>query len=382
MSDKVIAVASPADNYVYLTTTAKGRLLEKKILPMNQSFIHPGDHKTKIFVDEKMAMSLVDNFQKGYCEVVQVPIVNKDNQHTEDPRDNAGVVQGLRYDKNGVYATIEARKHSEDFGSTILGASAFLHLNYIDTATGNRVGPTLLHVAATNRPHINGLGGYEEILKASADNLVEEQIYFMEEEPPEPVDELPVEETPKPEENQQSSEGTEDMTRDELIAALKALPADEALDVTAVQADADAAKTQVAELTAQLDDAKNKLSLSGEQFTGIEELADSYVELSNVSKQLADKVEALELSNNTYVQKEAEHEVDSLIEEGRLLPAQRKTFVKLALNDREAFLEGVPAESILKLSGEQGYSTTQEPDKANFAADIDRYKGMIASKAN
>src|SRR5204862_431120 len=59
-------------------------------------------------------------------------------------------------------------KSAEDFGKTILGASAMLDLDYADVRSGQRVGPTLLHVAATNRPHLVDLEPYTDAVAASA----------------------------------------------------------------------------------------------------------------------------------------------------------------------------------------------------------------------
>ncbi len=376
MANDIVAIPSPEDSYVALSGTDAGeRLLRKRILPMNQSFVHPGNHKTKIFVDKAMAESLVNNFKAGICDIVQVPIVNKDNQHTEDPRDNAGRVTGLDYDETGVYATIKASKYAEDFGKTILGASAFLHLNYMDSATGSRVGPTLLHVAATNRPHINGLGDFKDIMAASADNSIENILFLSEAEaePETPSAETEVVEEKKPAEVSPKETPTNEkevpsMTKEEALAFLKE---NEGIDVEALQGEADRA----AELSAQLEDVNSQLALSGEKIEDVTDLANAVVALTNSNEKLSGDIEALKLSNQQYAKRDAENEVEALIRAGKVLPAQKDVMVKLSMNDRETFDALVPENPIVKLS-EEGTTIHEEPNHAKFDADIERYKNL------
>lgn len=378
MVDEILSLPSPSrgddTSYVELSSTGEYKVFRKKILPLNGSFVHPADSKTKIFVNKEMAESLKKNFDRLDFPV-QVPIVNDSNQHVEDPLRNAGVVTGIDYDDTGVYATFEARKYAEDFGKTILGASAFMHLNYMDTATGERVGPTLLHVAATNRPHVNGLGNFEEILKASADISDEQQILFMEEDTttPAPEEETPVAEQEvvvEPKTEEVSPEPIDEdglMTTDEMIAALKS----DGIDVEALQAQA----TEAVELSAKLEAATQQLSLSGDAEVSVDDLANAIVELSSTNKSLTDDVEQLKLSNQTYVKREAEHEVDGLVKAGRVLPAQRDVMVELSLSNRQMFDALVPDKAIVSLS-ETGVTTH------DAAAQAEERSALVAEYAN
>jgi len=60
-------------------------------------------------------------------------------------------------------------KHAEDFYENSLGASHFMHLNYEDTKTGNKVGPTLLHLAITNEYIYIAVRATTDLIAASAD---------------------------------------------------------------------------------------------------------------------------------------------------------------------------------------------------------------------
>ena len=386
MPSKLFYVPSPKDDtYVSLSASPQGRLLKKKILPMNGSFVHPGDNKTKIFIDETVAKSIQKNFNDKIVATVQVPAVNDDNTHSEDVLRNLGEVIAVDYDKDGVYAIIDARKHADDFGKTILDSSAFLHMNYIDTTTGNRVGPTLLHVAATNRGHVRNMGDYEDyeanLLRFSADNVSEDQITFMEEEET-PQPDAVVEEPPKPESPSTTlDEGTKNMTKDELIAALK----EEGVDVTDLQAKADAltaAQAEVATLSAQLQEKEDEIKLSASKALENEDLAKAFVELSATATTLSEKIDALELSNKELVDKNEEAEqklaaekIDKKIRTDYAVPAQRDVLIKLSRTDREAF-ETLTATQVVKLSGESGTLVVERPDAEDLSANLSRYKEM------
>lgn len=359
--DELVYVPSPRDEgYVELTKTASGALYRKMILPINVPFVHPKDPNTKITVTPGVAQSLVNNFNKGICDTVQVPIVNDENRHVEDPLRNAGEVLDLDYDDKGVYATIDARKYSDDFGKTILGASAFMHLNYTDTKTGQKVGPTLLHVAATNRPYITGMSGFEEIL-ASADIQDEKPVFLVAEN-----------EDTEVSLSHENEDGL--MTLEELKAALKEHGYD--LDVLV----ADAAKA--AELSGQLENVQEELNLSAESAISVNELAEAVVELSNTSKAQATEIDALKAKNDTLELSAAENEVDALVRAGRVLPAQRDVMVKLSRSDRETFDALLPEKAIVSLS-ENGVTVHEENlDENDRQAAVTRYHEMAERLQN
>lgn len=356
MSD-LFYISSPRDDgYVSLSKTASGRLLRKMILPMG-SFVHPADKATKITVDKNMAQQMVDNFNKGVCDIVQVPVVNDTNKHVEDPLRNAGEVIDLDYDDKGIYATIDARKYQDDFGKTILGCSAMMHLNYEDTKTGQKVGPTLLHVAATNRPYVTNMSGFEEIAALSADTQSENPVLLVAE------DEIQLSST---------TEKDGPMTKDELIAALK----EHGIDVAALQTEA----TRAAELSGQLDEVNTQLQLSaGESKLSVKDLAEAVVELSNSGKALAAEVKELQDEKAELKLSAAEAEVDGLIKQGRVLPAQKDALVKLSVNDRATFDALIPATALISLS-ESGVTVHEAPD-AGHAEKVKHYT-EIAEKLN
>lgn len=346
-----VAVQTPADaEFVFLSRTKQGKLFRKQILPMNADFVHPGAPGKKIHVTPQFAADLVRNFKSGK-DIVQVPIVNDANQHVEDPLRNAGEVVDLTYDDKGVYATIDARKHSDDFGKTILGASALMHLNYPDTKDGTLRGPTLLHVAATNRPYLSDLSEFEELaVGLSADTSGEA-----------PITMIPANDTED-----------EPMNLAEIKAALKN---DHGIDLDALAAQAEA---NTGELVAAMSNVLG--STTGTPVgLGVKDVADAVIEVAENNVALSAQVETLVAINDKHEQAAAEQEVDRLVREGRVLPTQRDTMVTLSRKDRETFDALVPSTSIVALSAE-GVDTFDAPQAEKFKSDIERLATLANGK--
>jgi len=350
---------------VRLSRKAKqGRVFEKHILNFGD-LIHPVTGQ-KIKIDKVFADTLVKNFEAGFCDIVQVPLANDQNQHVENPGANLGEVLGLRVDEAAgkVYAQVDARKNADDFGKTLLGASAFMHLNYKDTKTGSRVGPTLLHVAVTNRPYVTGLDPYQEIVAASSEYDGEPALLEMSA-------------------TTDQEEAAVPRTLQEILAELKA---DHNVDVDALQtqlsaAQAKASEQEVALSTAQqelaakpdLDELVEKVRVAlsgtgvadetklsaGEDVTtddivsAVATLAQDNVKLTSANEENGKRIAALE-------KRHVEGEIDALISEGRILPAKREVFLTMALTNREMFDQVLPDEPLVKLGNEQGSGPSAE----------------------
>jgi hypothetical protein len=295
----------------------QGRLFEKHILNYGP-LIHP---KTgaKIDINDDFVASMQENFARGVCDIVQVPLANDDNKHVETPAANLGEVVGIRSRDSKVYALIDARQDAEKFGKTYLGASAFLSTNYTDSSTGKKAGPTLLHVAVTNRPYVTGLEDYREVLAATADNTGEVVVL-----------------SPAPEEPAVP-------TKDELLAALKA---DHGIDVEALQAAASQppASSDSAALASSLVDALKQAGVVPLSATSDGQL--SQADVVNAVVELASTVRTQDDSIRKLQRERAEGIVDGYIEAGRLLPKSRTRAVEVLLtrpDELEDFLAPVNA---------------------------------------
>jgi hypothetical protein len=343
---------------IELSRKSTGTLFRKHILSKGD-LIHPATGK-KIKIDDAFVKQLKSNFDNKVCPIVQVPLANDSNQHVEDPDRNVGEVIDVEITGDKVYAVIDARKSVDNFkNKTYIGASAMLSLDYTDTSTGKKSGPTLCHVAVTNRPYITNLEDYEEIVKASADNS-EEAVLLTE-----PVETVVHDDSGS--ENEPEVEEHKTMTKEELIAALKD---EHSIDVVALQAEAEkpAATDSTAELSnrlvAALTDA-GVVKLSADDTSApVEQVVGAVVELASDNVKLTNRIDALELSNR---EKDANAEVKAKVAEGFIEPANEAAMIKLYMSNTDLYNELLPAEPKVNLSGQAvGTSTDAEDSKVEL----------------
>lgn len=301
---------------------ATGRVFRKHILTLGQ----PLHYKGRTFnLDDAWYGRLKQNFD-ARVSMTQVPLAGERNQHSEHPMDNTGEIIGLEREGNKVYDVIDVRdpevaKRIAD--KRIMGASAFLHLDYTDTRTDAKVGPALLHHCLTNRPHVLDLEPYEEVIAATADMEWEdtEALVLAQE---------------------------DSMTREEMLAALKA---EHGIDVAALQTAAQAG-TSAAALTQQIAEAlkgSGMVALAGEGIDA-ETITGAIVELAATTRAQGTEITSLR-------RERAEARVDGFVSSGRLLPKSKDRAVEMLLSGDDAGLEDFLApvsEPYVKLSHQAG----------------------------
>lgn len=336
----IIPAPSNSDGYVELAGGEAGKPGRFRKHILNLGDLH---YKGKTYtLDDGFYNKMADNFNSG-VSMCQVPVADKDNQHTEDPLRNSGEVVGLEREGNKVFTVVDIRDPKVADGirnKTILGASAYLAMNYEDTRTGKKVGPALLHHCITNRPHVLDLDPYEEVIAASADGT-SDVIVLAQEEP---------EVAP---------------TKDELIAQLKN---DHGVDVAALE-QAAAQRVDTAALTAELVKALNgsgtvKLAASDE--VDMKTVVDSIAELALTNKAQGAEIETLKLTNATA-------EVEGYIDAGRLLPKTKDVAIQMALSNRES-LEAIlaPVETpYVKLNNQSGINPPDGEQKQEQDVDAE-----------
>jgi hypothetical protein len=368
MNDFVIIPSRDSEAYdemseanVELSRKSSGTLFRKHILNKGD-LIHPATG-TKIKIDDAFITKLKSNFENKICDIVQVPLANDSNAHVESPDRNVGEVVDIEVKGNKVYAVIDAREPEavKKFkNKTYIGASAMLSLNYTDTSTGKKAGPTLCHVAVTNRPYITNLEDYEEIVRASADNS-EEAVLLTEPATEEVVDTNPgSNEEPEVEEHKT-------MTKEELIAALKN---EHGIDVDALQAEADkpAEIDPAAELSNKLVSTLTDLGViklsSNDDSANVEQVVGAVVELAKDNVELSNRLDKLELSSR---ENEATFEVKTKVRDGFIEPAKEASMIKLYLSNQDLYNELLPTEPIVNLSGKEiGTSTDANSEKVEI----------------
>lgn len=316
MGDQVIIASPGTERYVELSTAgwqpkARGAVFRKHIL--NLGDLHYKGRTLKL--DEDWFNKVKANFESG-VSMAQVPLADDQNRHSEDPMRNTGEIIGIERQGNKVYDLIdvrdpEAAQRLRD--GRIMGASAFLHLDYEDSRTGKKVGPALLHHCLTNRPHVLDLEPYEEVVAATAADTEGEYVVLA-----------------SPEEVR--------MTKEELIAALKD---EHGIDVAALESAA-AQRTDMNQLTAALTEAlrpaSGAVSLTGGdgETVTLSDVVGAVAELAETNVKLSGTVDKLE-------QSAAERQVQDYIDVGRLLPKTRGHAVKLVLSGDTEGLDAILA---------------------------------------
>jgi hypothetical protein len=378
---------SDREDWVELSRSKQGRIFEKHILNKGK-LIHPANG-SEIDINDEFVKQLKLNFDNNVCDIVQVPLAGPKNEHSEDPDRNIGEVVGIRERDGKVYAIIDARSEgaADKLGKTYLGASAMLHPNYVDTRTGKPVGPTLLHVAVTNRPYVLGLDDYKEVVAAS--NSSDDDIVVYDTKPVESVTAHNPPQTRAEEsiaaalsnvKNTTVEENADDKTdktlnaasepieekkmtlsRDELLAALKN---EHGVDVAALEAaasqanDATALSNKLADSLGELLKDSGTVALSATEEITDDVIVGAIAELANTNKSLTTSVRNLE-------RVQAEYVVRNLVEEGRVLPAQQDAMVELRLTSPSMFDRLVPDAPVVKVDGKEVGVTT--PDTASLS---------------
>jgi hypothetical protein len=343
MAGRFLAPGVRGTSFVALGRSRQGRLFRKQILHRG-SLRHPVSGST-ITVDDAFLSRVVENFNNNVCDIVQVPLANAANEHVEDPDRNIGEVIGVEADESGLWAIIDARseEHADKLGKTLLGASALMHLDYTDSTTGEQVGPTLLHVAVTNRPYVTELAGFEEILAATADGSDDEAALYV------AIDD----------EGEESS-----MDLDKIKALLKD---EHQIDLDGLIAGAETASEPTEEMVAAA--AKKILEDAGVALSNTS--SGSPTEVGEALKLELSKrdtaIDALKQTVDVLQASAVESKVDGLIAVGRILPAQRDAMVKLARQDEALFDSIVPDKPLISLSREAGVDL---PDKDTGLAEL------------
>lgn len=359
MDGFAIVPPEKGDGFVELSRSKTGRVFRKQILHYGDLH-YPGVKGGKVKIDEAFADTLIANFSNKVCDIVQVPKAGANNEHTEDPDRNIGEVVGIVKAANGVYVDIDARieADADKLGKTLLGASAMMHLNYTDTKTNKPVGPTLLHVAVTNRPFVTDLDDFEEIVAASAFGADSTNRAVLLTAP---------------------THKEKVMTLDELFAELKA---DHKIDVPALQAQASTADAALA-LSNKIQEelvGTGLLKLSNGEEASADVLVGAVAEAGQKIVELSNKVDTLIEDG---AKSAATAEVEKLVLSGHILGKNKESMIELRLSNSELFDKLVPEKPVVKLSAadaENGFEVVDESHRETVESEITRLSAVAVSQ--
>lgn len=357
--DQYVVIPGPrGDSFVELSHSAQGRVFRKQILRFGDLH-YSGIRGGKVTVDDAFADTLITNFARGLA-IVQVPKVDGNNKHTQDPDRNLGEVINVLKTSKGIYADIDVRTGDADkIGKTLLGISAMLDLDFTDNDTGEGVGPTLVHTAITNNPYVSNLEGFEELLAASRSGAdIHDQVQVLE--------------------LTADDKETEQMTREEMIAALLAEHSIDVADLQtkAAQVDASVALSNTIQETLV---GTGLLTLSNSDAVDADTLVTAIVAAGTKVVELTSTIDTLTQDAATAA---ATVEVDELVRKGFVLPKKKDAMVTLRLSNPALFTELVPDQPVVRLSQESGEETTDETPEATVEAEVARLSKVAADKGN
>jgi hypothetical protein len=332
MGDELVIVPSDGDGYVSLARRRNGTPLPQAPAQQRAAAAPQdrADHRRR----RRLHLPAEKNFDDGVCDIVQVPLANANNAHSEDPERNIGEVVDIESTpatRSTPSSTSATRRTHPKLGKTYLGASAMLSLDYTNTKTGEKVGPTLLHSCVTNRPYVTGLDEYEEIVAATTDRSDEATVLLSDNTV---VIEKPSKETEMPE--QETETVAEPSWR---ICSPPSRTSTTSTSPPSRRSRPRAPKQT--ELSQTIVDALKaagvvKLSNTDDDKVGTETVITAVQELATNNVTLTNRLTTLE-------KRDAEHAVDALITEGRILPAQREVMVDMKLSHPDMFDKVVPA---------------------------------------
>lgn len=333
-----------AKGFVELSRSPQGRVFRKKILHYGDLY-YPG--AGKVVIDEAFADNLIENFKNNVVDTVQVPKADANNAHTDDPDRNLGEVIDVMKFADGVYVDMDIREDADKINKTLLGTSAMLHLNYTDTRTQKKVGPTLLHNCVTNRPYVIGLGDFEEVLSMSVDTTDQNEIVVLTSAP-------------------STSKETE-MTLDELLSTLKS---DHGIDVPELQrvasehADAVALTNMIRETLVSTD----LISLSATDEFTVDAAKTAIVDAGEKIVSLTAEIDTMREADAV---KDATNHVENLVLTGYILPKDKDAMLELRLSNTEIFDKLVPEKPVVEVSLSRGDENNDAQD-ATVADEVAR----------
>lgn len=354
------------------TIKKKGVKFFRKPILRFGTWRHPDNRDVEFEITEKVVKQIADNFMAGIP--VEAPIVLT---HTDNPKAKVGGVKQFIPTENGLDAVFsvadEEMVEKIESKEKAPGVSCWLDLNYKDKQSNELVGAVVKHVALVNHPYIEGLGGYQAV-SLSEDKEAEKFVPLI------------------MSEKNKFKDGEDNMPK--LTEILKILKDEHEIDVVQLQEDLKKLNKQVedGELIKKEDapalsekvisSIKKKLDLSED--TTAEEAVSKLVETVDASLKLSEKdsKEKEDLKKEVgdlkteLTEMKAEKEIDDLITEGKVLPAEKEGLKKTYVKDKALFSELIKSRTAplveLAEQGKKSDETPTEEDKEKEQKFIDK----------
>lgn len=345
---------------------------------------HPENSEIEFSITPEVARQIVENFDSGIPEDAPVTLT-----HTDNPQMKVGKVRKFVVTDRGLSAVLAV---ADDSINSIIespekapGVSCWLDLNYKDKQSGEPVGAVVKHVALVNHPYIEGMEGFKAVLSS----LQEEKDTF-----------LPLRLS---EESKSEKDESMEITKEVAISELKEKHNIDVEALLSASAELKSLHDRIdkGELVTQADVAT---FLSEELIKRVKELlklGEGAVDLKQVVQTLLDKLTetSTQLSESSAKLSEAQKEIavgktdkelSVLMSEGRVLPKEKDSLIKLSLANPTVFSELITArkegEPLIKLSesgtahGESEEKTPEVVKKEAIERNVEKAKGEGLAK--
>ncbi len=360
-------------------------------------WVHPNNPDETLDITEEVVDSIVSNFDGNALDMVPVPWT-----HTDHPAENTGKVLAAIKVDDGLDLILDTEASDKIDKDLVGGVSLAIDFSYLDKKTGQARGPTMQHCALVSNPYIKGMRKFRNLSDEELQGLgikIEEGRIAAGDILATPVF---LAESNKHKQGKPNVKGGHEMTKKEMLAALKA---DHDIDVAA------------------LEESHRKLSISDELFgtlktlfgvKGVSELSEAckvgkeaVVELAEIRNAVKGKVELVEgqklkdvivkqvesavVLADRVLNLECEGDVEVLLQDKRITPAERDNYMSLRKSNPDLFkkmTEGLKVSTdVTSLSDEKGVDTssklpsdgTTKLSEDDTATEIARY-GEAAGK--
>lgn len=308
---------------------------KKQILKYGKWY-HWGADNGILNITETVIDNIIKNFKKGLIEHVYIPLT-----HTDDPSKNTGEVVDLVKTSTGLDAVMEIKDESisEKIKKGLIKCvSASLDPNYKNKKTNEFVGTTLRHAALVTEPYLKGMGKFIalsevgerpvieledekpdmfNILKSINDRLsiLEENIKTnnkknMEKKEKEVIVETPNDETPNETPKvEEKKEEPKEISIEEAKTTYKTCVADEVKGGSSME------------------DAIKKCKMKMKENFIIDFSEDSEEEAEEAKSDEESKEEDEDMQDFDLA--DAEKVYDSYLKDGKIVPAQKDSFIKM-----------------------------------------------------
>lgn len=324
MSDKVV-YQLPSEGDFTAVELDDGRRYRKQLVKFG-AWVNPHDPRKKMVLDKSWAAQVVQNFKDKVLN--KVPVVEGHPKTSGDLlAATRGWLSGLSIEDDGLYGELDitASDTTQKIDNGLYDdVSISFDPDYLDKLKGDNVGPALLHVGIVNDPYIKGMKPFMALADKTKVIMLSEskelEVSKVKNDREFPVE---VKFTEDGEEKTVSIAAGEEIEVPEEVAEAVTAQVSEAVAPEVEKTDEEKAAEEAAAKEAEEKAAAEAAEKEAADKAAAEKAEAEKSELEKTKEELADAKKQIALG-------EAEKAYDTLLHEGKIVPAQHDTFIALS----------------------------------------------------